>query len=84
MLEPKQGMGYIPARYQHVVFGLLMSFMMSGFMSAIITFINLGWVTGFLLIWLKAWVLAFIVAFPAIVMLGPLVRKIVSRVVITG
>jgi hypothetical protein len=54
---------------------------MSGFMSFVVTFINLGFVDGFLSFWLNAYWKAFIIAFPTIFIVVPQVRKIVNLLI---
>ena len=49
---------------------------MSGLMSFVITFINLGFVDGFVLKWLDAYWQAFVIAFPTIFFVVPYVRKL--------
>jgi hypothetical protein len=71
----------IPKRFTNLVFSLFMSFIMSGMMSCIVTFINVGAVENFLFIWLKAWSMAFIIAFPILLLLTPMVKRLVSLVV---
>lgn len=82
MFALKSFKAFVPNRFQHLVFGLIMSFLMSFFMSGVITLINLGWVEGLFGFWMQAWLLAFLFAFPTIVLLGPWVRKLVSSIVI--
>lgn len=65
----------IDKKYERILFSFLMSLFMSGFMSLIITFINLGLVDGFILLWLGAYWKAFMVAFPTIFFVVPQVRK---------
>ena len=71
----------IPRKYESVVFGFFMAFMMSGLMSLIVTAFNVGVVNNLVSIWLRAWGVAFSVAFPTIILLAPLVRKL-SEVVL--
>ena len=58
-----------------------MSLMMSFLMSGVITFINLGFVDHFVMLWFKAFIRAFLVAFPCVLLLVPVVRKIVGKLV---
>ena len=55
--------------------------MMTTLMSGVITFINLGIVDHFVMLWFKAFIRTFVVAFPCVLMLVPLVRKIVGKLV---
>ena len=51
-------------------------------MSFVISLFNVGFVNNILTIWLKAWGFSFVVAFPAVVVVSPVVRKLVSLVII--
>ncbi|MDD2698756.1 MAG: DUF2798 domain-containing protein [Arcobacteraceae bacterium] len=71
----------IPKRYEFVLFAFLMAAFMAGFMSFIVTIINIGFVDGLVLFWLEAYWKAFLVAFPTIMVVVPQVRKIVHKLV---
>ena len=53
-------------------------------MSLVIRIFNVGLVFNILSIWLKAWIFAFVIAFPAVVLVTPVVRKLVSLVIISN
>lgn len=71
----------IPRKYQHLVFAFFMAGLMSCLMSLVISIFNVGLVDNILQIWLHAWGFAFVVAFPAVLVVAPLVRKLVSLVI---
>ncbi len=71
----------IPARYAHILLAFFTSLLMSLLMSGLITLINLGWVDDFGRLWLRAFMSAFVFAFPAILLVLPVARRIVSRLV---
>ena len=73
---------FIPARFEFVVFGLLVSGMMSLLVSGVAMFRAVGLISGFVSIWLQAWVAAGAVAFMAILFVVPLDRRLLSRLVI--
>ena len=68
----------INKKYEFILFAFIMALFMSGFMSLIVTFINVGFVDGVFHMWLEAYWKAFLVAFPTIFVVVPRVRKIVS------
>ena len=72
----------IPARYETILFQFIISAMMSCLVSGTVTFINLGVPGVAVMLWLKAWIIAWSIAFPAIVVLSPLARKLVKRLII--
>ncbi|MDX1757484.1 MAG: DUF2798 domain-containing protein [Marinobacter sp.] len=72
----------IPVKYASYVFSFFMSLSMSGIMSLVISGFNVGWGDHLVTIWLEAWVFAFVVAFPTIIVVTPLVRKLVTLVVV--
>ena len=72
----------IPKKYEMVLFAFLMSLFMAGFMSFIVTLINIGFVDDLLWKWLEAYWKAFLVAFPTIMVVVPQVKKIVLKLII--
>ena len=68
-------------KYQNIVFSFFMALFMSGIMSFVISVFNLGIIDGIFIKWLQAWAFAFAVAFPTIIVVGPIVRKVVSLVI---
>jgi len=68
----------INKKYEFVLFAFLMALFMAGFMSFVVTLINIGFVEGILGIWFEAYWKAFLVAFPTIFIVVPRVRKIVN------
>ncbi|MCV3270119.1 DUF2798 domain-containing protein [Roseobacter sinensis] len=71
----------IPARYQHVLFGLILSGLMSFIVSGIATFRTVGGIDGFLLLWMTNWLPSWAVAFPTVLVVAPITRRIVARMV---
>lgn len=71
----------IPKKYEMVLFAFLMSLFMAGFMSFIVTLINIGFVDDLLWKWLEAYWKAFLVAFPTIMVVVPQVKKIVGKLI---
>ncbi|MBS9778409.1 MAG: DUF2798 domain-containing protein [Gammaproteobacteria bacterium] len=58
----------------------IMSFLLSGFMTMYVTWINLGFVDNFFALWLKAWFMAFPAAFIGVFFLAPRVMKLTQRI----
>ncbi|MBX9960772.1 MAG: DUF2798 domain-containing protein [Burkholderiaceae bacterium] len=71
----------LPARYAPVLFGFILSGLMSLVVSGISTFRAIGLGGDFLHFWLSAWVAAWAVAFPLVLVVAPLTRRIVQRLV---
>ncbi|MGQ7814180.1 DUF2798 domain-containing protein [Metapseudomonas furukawaii] len=69
----------IPRRFAPLLFGLILSGLMSLLVSGISTWRAVGPVPGFLALWLGAWWLAWLVAFPAVLLVSPLARFLVAR-----
>ena len=67
----------IPARFAPVVFG----FILSGLMSCIVTFRVLDANDPMLASWLSAWIYSWMVAFPTVLLVAPLTRRIVAKLV---
>lgn len=71
----------IPARFAPVLFGLILSGLMSCIVSGIATLRALGPVPGFFGSWMGSWALAWAIAFPTVLVVAPVTRRIVARLV---
>jgi hypothetical protein len=58
-----------------------MSGCMAFLMSAILTFINLGWFDGYIAAWLHAYLYAHACAFPLVFIFAPLSRRLAGKLV---
>lgn len=72
----------IHPRFAPVVFALFMAFFMSGIMSLVVTTINIGFTDDLVLRWLNSWPMTFAIAFPTIMVVAPMVKRIVSRLIL--
>ncbi|MGB0959379.1 MAG: DUF2798 domain-containing protein [Halocynthiibacter sp.] len=70
-----------PAKLAPVLFGLIVSGLMTFIVSLISTLKAIGFVDGFGPTWMGAWILSWIVAFPVILFVAPLARKLVGKLV---
>ena len=73
----------IPARFAPVLFGLLLSGMMSCIVSGIATLRVLGWDVGFFANWMSSWSFSWLVAFPVVLIVAPITRRFVATLVRT-
>lgn len=71
----------IPARYSTILFGLILSGLMSCMVSCISTLRVLGPVDGFFSAWMSAWTSGWAVAFPAVLVVAPFTRRLVAQLV---
>ncbi|WP_300011199.1 DUF2798 domain-containing protein [uncultured Roseobacter sp.] len=71
----------IPARYQHVLFGLILSGLMSFIVSGIASVRTVGWIDGFVALWMTNWLPSWAVAFPTVLVVAPITRRLVARLV---
>lgn len=71
----------IPARFAPALFGFLLSAMMSLIVSGISTLRTAGLVDDFTRLWIGAWLPSWLVAFPIVLVIAPLARRTVSRLV---
>ncbi|MEM7488330.1 MAG: DUF2798 domain-containing protein [Pseudomonadota bacterium] len=72
----------IPARYAPVLFGFLLSGMMSCLVSGIAT-LRVGGLTADLpAAWLGAWLSSWVVAFPIVLIVAPITRRLVARMTV--
>ena len=71
----------IPARFAPVVFGFILSGLMSCIVSAIATFRALAPEAVFVSEWLGSWLSSWAVAFPVVLVVAPFTRRMVVRLV---
>lgn len=71
----------LPARYASVLFGIILSGLMSLLLSAISTLHAIRAGADFLHVWVSAWLTAWVVAFPVVLLVAPVTRRIVQRLV---
>ena len=71
----------MPARYAPVLFGFILSALMSFMVSGIATFRNAGLVDGFFSLWIGAWLPSWLIAFPVVLVVAPVARRLVGLVV---
>ncbi len=68
-------------RFAPILFGFLLSGLMSLVVSGIATVRALGLVDGFPALWMSSWMSSWLVAFPTVLVVAPLVRRMVTRLV---
>lgn len=72
----------IPEKYGPMLFGAILSGLMSLLVSGISTFRAIGLATGFASLWASTWLTAWLVAFPVVLLVAPLTRKAVQRLTV--
>lgn len=77
----KKGRAMIPARFAPILFGFILSGLMSAMVSGIATWRALGLDSDFPAHWFGAWLASWAVAFPAVLIVAPITRRIVARLV---
>ncbi|MEL6464243.1 MAG: DUF2798 domain-containing protein [Pseudomonadota bacterium] len=70
----------IPARYAPIVFGFILSGMMSFLVSGISTVLSMGMVSAFWGQWILAWLPSWAVAFPIVLIVAPIARRLVGKI----
>lgn len=68
----------IPARFAPVLFAFLLSGFMSLIVSSIATVRAAGLGDGFAHLWMSSWVSSWAIAFPAVLVVAPIVRRLVA------
>lgn len=71
----------LPARFAPILFGLILSGLMSMIVSGLSTFRALGLVEGFFGIWMANWAVSWGIAFPTVLVVAPITRRLVARLV---
>lgn len=67
-----------------MLFGLILSGLMSLLVSGISTYRAVGFGEGYTGLWFSAWLTAWLVAFPVVLVIAPLARRTVARLVEPG
>lgn len=68
-------------KYEPIVFGFLLSGLMSLLVSGISTWRTVALTPGFVNIWIGAWLTAWLIAFPVVLLAAPFARRIARRLV---
>ena len=68
-------------KYAAVVIPLLLSGVMSGMISMVNLWKNVGWFDGFFAKWLGVWLFSWLIAFPTVLVFLPLVRRLTGTIV---
>ncbi|MGV8950668.1 MAG: DUF2798 domain-containing protein [Cypionkella sp.] len=71
----------MPARFAPYLFGLILSGLMSAVVSGIATLRNVGLAGGVTGLWFNAWVMSWVIAFPVVLLVAPVTRRLVARMV---
>jgi len=71
----------IPARFVPIAFGFVLSSLMSLVVSGISTFRTAGPIDHFFGLWIGAWLPSWLIAFPVVLVIAPVTRRIVGRLV---
>ncbi len=71
----------IPARFAPILFGFILSGLMSFIVSGLSTYRALGLVDHFAQLWLGNWVVSWAIAFPTVLVVAPITRRIVARLI---
>jgi hypothetical protein len=71
----------ISPRFAPVVFGFVLSALMSFIVSGIATFRTAGLADDFVGLWFSAWLPSWFVAFPVVLVVAPLARRAVASLV---
>ncbi|MDP3848271.1 MAG: DUF2798 domain-containing protein [Pseudomonas sp.] len=71
----------IARKYSPLLFALILSGLMSLLVAGISTFRVTGPTLNFASLWLGAWLTAWLFAFPAVLLIAPLTRRAVERLI---
>lgn len=71
----------MPSRFAPILFGFVLSALMSFIVSGIATFRNAGLADGFFNLWINAWLPSWIIAFPTVLVVAPMARRLVGMLV---
>ena len=71
----------IPPRFAPILFGFILSGLMSLMVSGTATFRAAGLVPDFMSLWMGGWLTSWAIAFPVVLVVAPLTRKLVTKLV---
>ncbi len=71
----------LPARFAPILFGLILSGLMSMVVSAISTFRVASPGADIIVLWIGAWLTAWLIAFPLVLLVAPVTRRVVQVLV---
>lgn len=71
----------ITPRFAPVIFGFVLSSLMSFVVSGIATFRTAGLIDGFAALWVGAWLPSWLIAFPVVLVVAPMARRLVAGLV---
>ena len=71
----------MPARLALIVFGFILSCLMSFIVSGIATVRNTGLIDGFLTLWIAAWFPSWLIALPVVLVVAPSARRMVDGLI---
>ena len=71
----------MPARFAPVLFGLMLSALMSFIVSGIATVRNAGFVNGLFGLWISAWLPSWLIGFPVVLVVAPIARRLAGMIV---
>jgi hypothetical protein len=74
-------MARLPPKLAPLLFGFILSGLMSLLVAGISTYRNLGWSPAFPGLWALAWLTAWAIAFPTVLVVAPLARRVVAACV---
>jgi len=70
--------GTVHPRFASLLFGALLSIIMVSIVSAAVIVVNQGFTADFIARWMKSTASTWPIAFPAVLMVAPVVRRMVS------
>ena len=70
-----------PAKYTQLIFSFFLSIFRSCVVSAVSVVNTIGLIDGFFNLWMTAWLKSWIIAFPTILVVAPLTRRLVGKLV---
>ncbi|MBK0065251.1 MULTISPECIES: DUF2798 domain-containing protein [unclassified Acinetobacter] len=71
----------LPAKFAVLLMPLFLSGLMSGTISMINLWKNIGWFEGFFTKWVDIWLFSWMIAFPTVLVFLPLVRRLTGLLV---
>ncbi|NIZ60347.1 DUF2798 domain-containing protein [Sedimentitalea sp. CY04] len=71
----------LPARFAPILFGLILSGIMSGIVTFVVAIKNFGFDAQTFDAWISSWSFSWPIAFAVVLVVAPLVRRLVAKLV---
>lgn len=77
--RPNKNLKTIYQKYEHLIYGIIQSFITCGVASVVSTF-NSDSLENFFIIWISSWIASWLVMIPIVLLVSPVIKKLTKRI----